>query len=267
MFLNILLLSIWKKFKIYFSYRFFVVLNIITGILQVIWLYYLSRFVHVNFGGYSDYFSYAFIGILSDVVIQNSIYGFRNVLRQEQVEGTLEMVMASPTPIEIFALGSAFSEIVKGLLIVFIMFLTGLFMGANIVLNLQTIISLLIFLPFMITAFLGFGFAASGVIMVTKKGDPVLFTYSWLNRLLGNMYFPARILPPFVNFLRYILPLSFALNGIRAILLKGHFILEKDVAINLAILIIFTAVTLPAGLLLFKKGVKRAKKEGTLHLF
>ncbi len=267
MMFRIIILSIRKKFKIYFSYKFFVFLNIITGILQVIWLYYLSRFVHANFSDNINYFSYAFVGILSDVIIQNSIYGFRNVLRQEQVEGTLEMVFASPTPVEIFAGGSALAEIVKGLFIAFIMFVVGIALGAKVILTLNTLISLFIFIPIEILAFLGFGFAASGVIMVTKKGDPILFTYSWLNRLLGNMYFPAKILPQGINFLRYILPLSYALNGTRAILLQGQTILSKDVLSNFLVLIVFTIITLPSGLFLFKVGVKRAKKEGTLHLF
>ena len=98
--------------------------------------------------------------------------------------------------------------------------------------------------------------------MIFKKGDPTTWLVTSLSWLLGGVFYPVQILPSWLEKLAYLLPITYALDGMRMALLQGHSLYQLRA--NILALSIFTIFLLPISIFVFGKAVKRAKIEGSL---
>jgi ABC-2 type transport system permease protein len=113
-----------------------------------------------------------------------------------------------------------------------------------------------------ITSFTSFGIISASFVMVLKKGDPVGWLFTSLSALLGGLYYPVSVLPDWLQYLSYLLPVTYALEGMRLALLKGYSIYELFP--NIIALVLFSCIMMPLSIVIFGYAVKRAKKEGSL---
>ena len=112
-----------------------------------------------------------------------------------------------------------------------------------------------------------FGIAAmsGAVVMVTKQGNPISFFFSTFTTLMGGVVFPVATLPWYLRYVSYGIPLTWALEGLRAALLYGEGLQELLPLIE--VLAVFAAVTVPLGLLSYKVAFDRARRDGTLSQY
>jgi ABC-2 type transport system permease protein len=78
----------------------------------------------------------------------------------------------------------------------------------------------------------------------------------------GNVVFPAKLLPPAVQWVSDWLPMSWSLEVVRGSLLRGASLAQ--VSGPIARLTILTAILVPAGLWGARIAIRKAKREGTL---
>jgi len=76
------------------------------------------------------------------------------------------------------------------------------------------------------------------------------------------MVFPVAMLTPWLRWLSSLLPVTYALDGMRRALLASAAF--SDILPDVVALLAFTAVLLPLGGLAFRAAVRKAKKDGTL---
>jgi len=98
--------------------------------------------------------------------------------------------------------------------------------------------------------------------MVLKKGDPVGWLFTGVSGRLGGLYYPISVLPDWLQTLSYLLPVTYALEGMRLAVLKGYSLTE--LMPNVLALLVFSIIMLPFSMLAFKFAVRKAKKDGTL---
>ena len=211
------------------------------------------------FGG--DYFSFAVVGVAFASLLGVFQEGLAAVIRGAQVAGTLEALLVTQTPVTTVLLGSSlysllFQSFRTGLHLVLAVAVFGMKLGRVNVPGALTV--------FALTAlcFLGLGILAASFTLVYKMGSPFGWIFGGLSGLLGGMVFPVAMLPPWLRWLSSLLPVTYALDGMRRALLASAAF--SDILPDVVALLAFTAVLLPLGGLVFRAAVRKAKKDGTL---
>jgi ABC-2 type transport system permease protein len=113
-----------------------------------------------------------------------------------------------------------------------------------------------------VVCFAGVGIAWAAVVMIIKRGEAVLTIVSVGVILLSGVLFPREALPPFLQALSEFVPLTPALDGMRAAILRGEHL--TALAPTLGRLALFAAVFMTMGLVAFGRAVGLAKERGSL---
>jgi ABC-2 type transport system permease protein len=188
-----------------------------------------------------------------------AVQTFSLAIRDGQTMGTLEVLLSTPTNLALIVLSSGAYAFVYQLL------QTCAYVGFAMLFGLSlwgtNVITLAVFLFLAILAISPIGVMAAAATMVFKKTGPIEFLLTSVTTLFGGIYLPIRLLPAPLQVIGTLLPITHALNGIRAAI-GGATLVETRV--DLAWLLGMTALLLPASLFIFAYAVKRAKIDGTL---
>src|SRR5687767_4901272 len=89
-----------RDLQIYLSYRLMMTLDLWIGVLDVVVYYFISETFEgattAPLGDAPSYFAFALVGIAVTVVIQAVSLGIGTKVREEQLTGTLEALVAQP---------------------------------------------------------------------------------------------------------------------------------------------------------------------------
>ncbi len=254
-----------RDFRINLSYRAAFALQGLTILLPLALYFYLGRVVdQTDFGAQQNldggYFAYAAVGLALLTIVQISLASFSQKLREEQMTGTFEALMATPASPSLIVLASAAYELVRGgiralLLITVAVVLFGLDLdldpGSLGVVAAALVGSLALF------AALGVGVAAFTVVF--KQTAALVGIVAYGLGILGGVYFPIEVMPTPLEEVARALPFTWGLDVLRASLLGG----DVD-PLQLAGLFASAAVLLPVALLGFVHAVNRARRTGSL---
>jgi len=252
-----------------FSYRTALVLQILTMFITTASFYFLAKLVGFQgnnpylapYGG--NYMVFLIIGIIFQSFVTVSQTSFSQSIRNEQYMGTLESLLLSKTPLyKILTYSSLWTFL-------FTAINTGVILAIAIIvfrvdLNVNLLASAIILL-LSIVSLAGIGMISAGIIMVTKQGDPISWFVSIISAFLSGVYYPIEVLPKFLKNLALILPNTHALIALRQTLINHYSIAQ--VRSQIFLLLIFALVTIPLGILAFKKGFDRARREGSLSYY
>jgi ABC-2 type transport system permease protein len=247
------------------SYRSALLLEFCVGIFGLAIYYFVARTFTgaptASLGSAPNYFAFAAVGIALLVVLQGTSVGVTRRVREEQLTGTLEMLLIQPVrPVQL-----AFG-----------------FAGYPFVVSIFTATAYLLFADFALGtdfseanwAELGVSLVVSGVasitlgvliacaVLVIKRAEAMAtFALTGL-ALLGGAYFPIAVLPEALQPLAKVTPTRYAFDSVRAALYQGGDWLGSILALTL-----FTVITLPIALVLFSRALDVAKRQGTLNQF
>ena len=257
-----------RGLKEWFSYRTALVLGFLNQLVQVTWGYYLSRVVTLpSTSPYRDYFSFLLLGIVFQRFLHVSIYNYVQTIRNEQVTGTLEVAILGMRKPWKFVLLQGSVGYVKTLLLATAAVVWGVLLGGRFVLTLGTLAAGLVVTIASAASMMGFGLMAAGCVMITKQGDPITFTIETLNYLLTGLYYPASILPQWLQVIGKCFPLTYALDASRQVFLRGCSIASPEVLKSTAVMLGFALVFIPIGAMMFAYGHRKARQAGTLSFF
>jgi ABC-2 type transport system permease protein len=116
-----------------------------------------------------------------------------------------------------------------------------------------------------VAAFSSIGILSATFTLVFKRGDPFLWLFASLSWLLGSVYYPLEVLPRFLRHAGQLLPITHALVGMRAALLRNASI--SELLPQIGVLGVFALAGLPLSLLAFHLGVRWSRTTGTLSHF
>lgn len=211
-----------------------------------------------QYGG--DLMAYLISGTLFMSLVGVSLNSFQGAIRSEQQSGTLEFLLLSDTPLILTLLYSAAWNYVWNLVSIAVVF-TVLALGFGISLEAR-VAPMLVVLVLSTACLAGVGMISAGVIMVTKKGDPITWIVATLSGLLSGVLFPVEVLPRWLQMASVALPTTHALSALRKTLIAGSGFAE--VRQELTVLAVMSCVTVPLGLLSFRIGFRKATRDGTL---
>jgi len=250
------------------TYKFSFVSSLVGIFLSSATFYFVAKLVPRGtpsldaFGG--DYFSFAVVGVAFSSLLGMFQEGLPSVVRGAQVSGTLEALLVTPASIPTVLFGSSLYSLL------FQVFRTALHLAVALAffgLTLGRVNAPGFFAVGVLTVlcFLSVGILSASFILVYKTGNPFAWIFGTVSGLFGGVVFPVSLLPPWLRWISRLLPVTYALNGMRKSLLASATFAE--ILPDIAALAVFAAVLLPLGLFVFRLAVRKAKKDGTLAQF
>lgn len=207
---------------------------------------------------HTSYTTYLLIGLAF-----NTYLGQALTLVQKTINPwALEEVLVSPTGLATFIIGSSLWGFVWSTGVVVIYLLIGVyFFGVVLTVNL---VGTIIVLALGIATFVGISMAGSGILILTKQGDPITALMTVAISLFGNVLFPPQALPLGLRIIAYITPPYYFMTCIKY-MLTGATI--SYIWVDLVILAVMCAIIVPLGYGIYAWCLKSARKNGTLSWF
>lgn len=264
--MSVVLAFLKRDFSQEISYRLSFLMQLGSIFLSAAVFYFLAQLVGEGasaqlevYGG--DYFSFVLIGLAFTGFLGVSLSNYADIIREGQMMGTLEIMLLSPTRLSVILLSSSIWEYLLTTVRVVVYLLLGAFVfGAD--LGNSNIGAAILVLLLSIASFSGIGILSAAMVLLVKKGNPVTWLLGSVSSLLAGVYYPVSVLPDWLEPVSRILPLTYALDAMRLAMLQGYSIYE--LRWDMLILLGFTFILTPLAFLVFRKALKRAKKEGSL---
>lgn len=265
----------WANFKIFLSYRTWVIMETISTIASVAMYSFMGLQVdakRVALAGYGevDWLSFALVGVATANYLWMCISRLSHSLQHEIREGTLEPIVASLIKMRSYIIGQSIRGfLISGYFMLGVMIVGLLVLKVPLVINFGTILSFLAVILLMVLSYAGISMMAAGLILVYKKGDPLTFLFASLTEFLGGVLFPLKYLEsfPVLYALAWFMPYTYALDAARRILLNGAILFSPSILLDVAVLTIFAVIFIPIGLRVFRWGVNRIRYEGTVATY
>ena len=255
--------------KIAASYRLQFIFQIASVMSVCITFFFLSIMMRRVEGGISSlgdygghYFGFVLIGLAFSSYLDAALRMLAQSIRQAQMTGTLEAMLATRTPVAAVVAGSSMYTLA------FTTVRMGTFLGfGSLLLEQQRLHweawpGALAVLLLTILATLALGIFAAGFIVLFKQGDPITGAIAGLSWLLSGILYPKEIFPIWVQGMADWLPMTHTLRAMRLALLTGA---EMPAFMDsMRFLAGFAAIAIPLALLWFRFAVGRARTAGSL---
>jgi ABC-2 type transport system permease protein len=212
----------------------------------------------------AGYLAFVTIGVGLNMIVLLMVHQLALAIRNEQMMGTLESLLATPTRIVTMQAGSAAFELLYiplriGLFVAVIALIFGLDYHASGVL--PSIVILAGFVPFL----WGLGLLGAGAIVTFRRGVGAVAIGGSLLGLASGAFFPLALLPQWLQTLAHENPLAIAIYGLRETLIggTGWALVGRD----LVELVPLSVVAVIAGTIGFRLALARERRNGTLGLY
>ena len=256
-----------KDFKIAISYKAQFAFSIISIFITILTFFLISKLIDsgdsIYLIEYSSYMFFLIFGVISAEISMILITNPSKNIREMQLTGVFEELIASGKNISVIILSTFIYPISWLFLRVLVYIIVGVFIfNINIELsNLSyvTIISSLVFAISMI----GIGLISISSIITIKSGNYIGAMYLSTSSLLGGIAYPISVLPEQIRFMSELLPTTHFLNIFRldAINAKLTF---TEIADDFRLLLFLSLLFFSFGLYLLKISIKIAKRHGSL---
>jgi ABC-2 type transport system permease protein len=239
---------------------------------ELVWLTYSVMnaltigFIGVGFGGTSDEAARATTFLLIGTLIWSYLSMIFDLLSEtvswERWEGTIEYTFMSPASRAAQLVGMGVYAVVYGIIrMVFMLGVISLFFDMS--LGDANYLGALALLAICSVSLVGFGMIAAVMPLLSpEKGQQVMSIVTAVLLLVSGIYYSVDVLPGWLQPLAVVSPVTYALDGIREMLLDGASLASQwD---NVWPLMIMGLVFPPLGLWLFHAGEMFAKRTGRL---
>jgi ABC-2 type transport system permease protein len=215
-------------------------------------------------GGPATYMEFVVIGVALSLVTGLLIGRVATAIRQEQLQGTVESLLATPTAVGTVQFGTVAFDLLWvpvriGMLVLGIVLTFGLDLEPAGVP--KAAILLAAFLPFA----WGLGLLSAAATLAFRRGGGATALIVSFLGIASGAYFPLSLLPAWLQTASEANPLAIALEGMRESLLGGAG--WGAVGVDLIVLLPLSAFVMAAGAATFRLALARERRNGTLGLY
>ena len=214
--------------------------------------------------GRVEYFPFLLIGTSYANFLVNGVNAFVESVQESQMTGTIEVLMTTATPPPQIVLFTALSSYGGYLLLNLLGVIAGLLLF-HVRLGQVSLPALGLVFVLSLAVAVAIGMFAAGVQLAIQKGGSMVWLLGTASAFLTGTMFPVSALPRPLQHLAACIPITYALDGFRLVLLKGAKL--EAVAPSLTALAAFAVVLLPLGVLFFSFVLRRARALGTLSFY
>lgn len=258
-----------RDFLVAWSYRMSFFSDIISLAGQALIFSFIGQLVDADklptyAGTEVTYLEFAAVGIALGVFMQFALDRVAVAVRGEQLMGTLESLLMTPTAPATVQLGSVAFDLVyiplrTGLFLVTLALTFGLHMDAGGLLPAAAL--LFVFIPFV----WGLGVASAAAILTFRRGSGLVGLGTVGLVLVSGVYFPIELLPDWLSAIGQYNPVALTIDGMRQALLGGAG--WSEVGPQVALILPLSLASLLVGVYLFRLSLRRERRQGTLGLY
>ena len=260
----------WKNWLHFIRYPLNAIFRVLQPLMWLTPIYFLGQSFrtaegNVGFAAYagtSDYMSFILVGSILSSYISSVFWGMGYALKTEMDEGVMESNWLTPVPRFAFLIGQTITNLITTTVVnVGILALGWWLFGFTITGSVWQ--AILVVLP-MLLALYGFGFAFATLVLLIRDANMLVDVSDYVVTLLSGSQFPVQVLPGFLLPIALALPLTYGFDVVRGILIQSKTLLP--ISYEIGILLLFMAVTVPAGYAIFRTVERRIKRLGTLGM-
>ncbi|MFX1571816.1 MAG: ABC transporter permease [Promethearchaeota archaeon] len=203
--------------------------------------------------GNPSYFEFMAPGIMTMVVMMALMTGLPHAISYEKDIGTLDGMLTAPIKKISIILGKSLAQTIRGLIQGIIVLILAILLF-NVVINGSL---LLVFLVLFLNVF---SFVGMGILITSFTGKEetatmMMMTIMFPMMFLSGVFFPIQQMPNFMQIISRILPLTYAADAMRKVMILGANV--PAISMDLIFLIVFGGILLLIAIPLFKKAMKR----------
>ncbi len=203
--------------------------------------------------GHSSYFDFVAPGIMAMTVMMSVMTGLPAAISQEKEVGTLDGMMVAPINRLSIIVGKTIAQTTRGLLQgVIILVLASLLFGVSIQGNIILVFALLLLGVF---SFVGLGVVLTSFAKDQETAMMVMMTLMFPMMFLSGVFFPVQQMPWYMQDISKALPLTYAADALRKVMVLGAGI--PQISTELTVLIVFGVVMIAIAVPVFKRAMTR----------
>jgi len=203
--------------------------------------------------GHSSYFDFVAPGIMAMTVMMSVMTGLPAAISQEKEVGTLDGMMVAPINRPSIIVGKTLAQTARGLLQgVLILILASLMFGVSIQGSILLVFGLLLLGVF---SFVGLGVVLTSFAKDQETAMMVMMTLMFPMMFLSGVFFPVQQMPWYMQDISKALPLTYAADALRKVMVLGAGI--PQITTELAVLIAFGVVMIGIAVPVFKRAMTR----------
>ena len=212
--------------------------------------------------GSGHYMAFVLIGAMVSTFVFSALWGVGNALREETYWGTMEYIIASPTHPLVILIGKTVTEAAVAIVMAFIQgVIIGVFFGVEF--TLLKILPVLLIVVMVMIGFYGFSIAFAGFTLLIKEVHGWIHTLEWVFFLFSPIRYPVNV-NPITSLVSTLVPLTWALVAIRAIILSGGE--GVDLWRTVGVLGLMDVVLLVGGYFTFLALERKTRRDGTVGM-
>jgi len=203
--------------------------------------------------GNPSYFDFIAPGIMAMTVMMSVMTGLPVAISQEKEVGTLDGMMVAPINRLSIILGKTLGQTARGLIqgVIILALAVGLF-GVTIHGSILLVFGLLLLGVF---SFVGIGIVVTSVAKDQETATMLMMTLMFPMMFLSGVFFPIQQMPWYMQDISKVLPLTYASQALRKVMVLGAEI--PAISTELTILIVFGVVMTAIALPVFKRMMTR----------
>lgn len=201
--------------------------------------------------GEIEYIDFLLPGVLAMTMFMSSMLGLGNSIAGERERGELARLFMTPTSVSSVLSGKIVSQVVKEMIRAIILILAAMLIF-NAVIN-GNILLLILVMLISVLCFVGFGMMISATSKTQEDYIQIVMPIAMPMMFICGVFFPKETMPWLLQKISYLLPLTYAEDAFRAVMLKGAGI--ESIAIDLIILLAFTALFFIVGVVRFNRDI------------
>ncbi|HUK80491.1 MAG TPA: ABC transporter permease [Nitrososphaerales archaeon] len=203
--------------------------------------------------GSSNYFEFVAPGIMAMTVMMSVMTGLPGAISQEKEVGTMDGMMVAPINRLSIILGKTLAQTARGLLQgVILMALAITLFGVTIQGDIFLVFGLLLLGVF---SFVGLGIVMTSITSDQQTATMLMTTLMFPMMFLSGVFFPIQQMPWYMQDISKLLPLTYATDALRRVMVLGAGI--PDISTELMILIGFGIVMTSIAVPVFRRAMTR----------
>jgi ABC-2 type transport system permease protein len=203
--------------------------------------------------GTPSYFDFIAPGIMAMTVMMSVMTGLPVAISQEKEIGTMDGMMVAPINRLSIILGKTLGQVARGLIqgVIILLLAVGLF-GVTIHGNILLVFGLLLLGVF---AFVGLGIVITSFTKDQETAQMLMMTLMFPMMFLSGVFFPVQQMPWYMQDISKALPLTYAADALRKVMVLGADI--PAISTELIVLIVFGVVMTAIAVPVFRRMMTR----------
>jgi ABC-2 type transport system permease protein len=243
------------------SYKVSIAIEIADVAIGAAGFFYLSRVIGDRHPAGYDAFGFILAGVAVNSGMTTALACFAQSVKADQQAGTLKPLLLSPLPSGALVALSSVYPLLRSAASTVSYLAAGVLLFGLTAARVNITASMVV-LAVALCAFAAIGLMSAAFTLVFKRGDPLLWLFGALSWLLGGVFFPVSMLPRPLQTAAGLLPITYALDALRATLLAGAGL--PAVAHEVEVLAAIAIVGIPVAAAALSAATTWSRRAGTL---